>query len=138
MVFIDELPWLDTPKSKFIAALEYFWNGFASARTDIVLIICGSATSWIVKKIFNNKGGLHNRITQKIKLTPFTLGETEIFLVEKGILLNKYQIVKAYMAFGGIPYYLDAIEKGKSIDQNIDNLYFNPSGLLFNEHQNLY
>lgn len=138
VIFIDELPWLDTPKSKFISALEYFWNGWASARTDVLLIICGSATSWIVKKIFNNKGGLHNRVTQKIKLNPFTLAETETFLNKKEMQWNRYQIVKAYMAFGGIPYYLDAIEKGKSIDQNIDNLYFNSTGLLFNEYQNLF
>lgn len=138
IIFMDELPWLDTPKSKFIAALEYFWNGFASARNDVLLIVCGSATSWIVKKIFNNKGGLHNRVTQKFKLKPFTLAETENFLLAKGIQYNRYQIVKAYMAFGGIPFYLDAIEKGKSIDQNIDNLYFNPAGLLYNEYQNLY
>jgi hypothetical protein len=138
VIFIDELPWLDTPKSKFLSALDYFWNSFASGRKDILLIVCGSATSWIVKKIFNNKGGLHNRVTQKIKLKPFKLAETETFLTKKGIHYNRYQIVKAYMAFGGIPYYLDAIEIGKSIDQNIDNLYFNPDGLLFNEYQNLF
>lgn len=138
VIFIDEMPWLDTPKSKFISALEYFWNGWASARTDILLIICGSATSWIVKKIFNNKGGLHNRVTQKIKLKPFTLSETETFLKKKSIDWNRYQIAKAYMCFGGIPYYLDAIEKGKSIDQNIDNLFFNSNGLLFNEYENLF
>ena len=138
VLFIDELPWLDTAKSNFLPALEYFWNSWASQRDDILLIVCGSATSWIVKKIFNNKGGLHNRVTQKINLKPFTLQETEEFLKSKNIILNRYQIIKAYMVFGGIPYYLEALEKGKSIDQNIDDLLFDKDGLLFNEYQNLY
>ena len=138
VLFIDELPWLDTAKSNFLPALEYFWNSWASQRDDILLIVCGSATSWIVKKIFNNKGGLHNRVTQKINLKPFTLQETEEFLKSKNIILNRYQIIKAYMVFGGIPYYLEALEKGKSIDQNIDALLFDKDGLLFNEYQNLY
>ena len=138
VLFIDELPWLDTAKSNFLPALEYFWNSWASQRDDILLIVCGSATSWIVKKVFNNKGGLHNRVTQKINLKPFTLQETEEFLKSKNIILNRYQIIKAYMVFGGIPYYLEALEKGKSIDQNIDALLFDKDGLLFNEYQNLY
>jgi len=138
VIFIDELPWLDTAKSNFLPALEHFWNSWASERDDVLLIVCGSATSWIVKKIFNNKGGLHNRVTQKINLKPFSLQETEAFLQSKNIIVNRYQIIKAYMVFGGIPYYLEALEKGKSIDQNIDTLLFDQNGLLFNEYQNLY
>lgn len=138
IVFLDELPWLDTPRSNFLSALEHFWNAWASNRDDVMLIICGSATSYIVKKLFNNKGGLHNRITQKIKLLPFTLSETELFLKEKGIVWDRYQISKAYMALGGVPFYLDALEKGKSIDQCIDQLFFDKNGLLYNEYFNLY
>jgi uncharacterized protein len=138
VIFIDELPWLDTPRSKFLSALEYFWNSWASARRDVLLIICGSATSWIVRKIFNNKRGLHNRVTYKIKINPFTLRETQLFLQHKKIAWNDYQIVKAYMAFGGIPYYLEAIEKGKSVDQNIDSLFFDRNSLLYNEYNNLF
>jgi hypothetical protein len=137
-IFLDELPWLDTPRSNFVAALEYFWNGWASNRNDVLLIVCGSATSWIVKKIFNNRKGLHNRITQKIHLNPFTLQETELFLKSRAIQWNRYQIIKCYMVFGGVPFYLEALEKGKSIDQNIDYLLFDKDGLLHNEHQNLY
>lgn len=138
VIFLDELPWLDTARSKFMTALEHFWNSWASSRTDILLIVCGSATSWIVRKIFDNKGGLHNRITQKIRLKPFDLNETEQFLKYKNINWNRYQIVKSYMALGGVPYYLDALQKGKSIDQCIDELYFNKDGLLFDEYKNLY
>lgn len=138
VIFIDELPWLDTPRSNFLSALEYFWNSWASSRPDIIFIICGSATSYIVNKIFNNKGGLHNRITQKIKLEPFTLNETADFLLSKKITWNKHQIIKAYMALGGIPFYLEALEPNKSIDQNIDNLFFDKDGLLNNEFYHLY
>jgi AAA+ ATPase superfamily predicted ATPase len=138
IVFIDELPWMDTPRSNFLAALEHFWNSWGSARKDLIFIICGSATSYIVKNIFNNKGGLHNRVTAKIKLHPFTLGETKQFLESKGIYWNNYQTVKAYMCIGGIPFYLEALEKGKSVDQNIDELLFNTEGLLHKEFQHLY
>lgn len=138
IVFLDELPWLDTPRSNFLSAFEHFWNSWASARIDIMLIVCGSATSWIVKKLFNNKGGFHNRVSHKINLQAFTLAETKLFLRAKGIVWEHHQIAKAYMCMGGIPFYLDALEKGKSIDQCIDQLYFNRNGLLVQEFENLY
>jgi uncharacterized protein len=138
VIFIDELPWLDTPKSNCVSAVEHFWNSWASARKDIVLIVCGSAASWMLNKLLNNKGGLHNRVTQKIKLLPFTLGECEQFLVEKKINWNRYQIVEAYMAMGGIPYYWNAMESGYSAAQNIAKLFFSDNGLLKEEFQNLF
>jgi predicted AAA+ superfamily ATPase len=138
IVFLDETPWLHTPKSSFLAALEYFWNHWASERRDLIFIICGSSSTWIINKIINNKAGLHNRITHKIHLKPFTLSETEQFLSKKGIHWNKYQLVKSYMVFGGIPYYLEQLKKGKSIDQNIDELLFDENSVLYHEFQNLY
>jgi uncharacterized protein len=103
-----------------------------------MLIICGSSASWIINKLINNKGGLHNRVTQKIKLDPFSLYETEQYLLSKKIKWNQYQIAEAYMAFGGIPYYLNAIRKGLSVTQCIDELFFSTDGLLRNEFDNLY
>jgi len=138
IVFIDELPWLDTPKSGFVTALEHFWNDWASVRNDIVLIVCGSATSWITKKILNNKGGLHNRVTRKMSVLPFTLKETEEYFNSKNIVFNRYQLVECYMILGGIPYYLSLFEKGKSLAQNIDNLFFSTDAALKNEFVNLY
>ncbi|MBU3660614.1 MAG: ATP-binding protein [Flavobacteriales bacterium] len=138
VVFIDEMPWLQTQRSNFLAALEYFWNHWASERTDLIFIVCGSSSTWIINKLINNKAGLHNRITHKIHLKPFTLSETELFLSKKGIQWNRYQLVKAYMVFGGIPYYLEQLQKGKSIDQNINDLLFDEESVLFNEFQNLY
>jgi AAA+ ATPase superfamily predicted ATPase len=138
VVFIDELPWLDTPKSGFLSAFEHFWNDWATARRDILLIVCGSATSWITGKLLNNKGGLHNRITKRMAIDPFTLGECEEYLLSRNIILNRYQIVESYMIFGGIPYYLSLLEKGMSLAQNIDNLFFRKNGELRNEFKNLY
>ena len=138
LVFIDELPWLDPPKSDFLSALEYFWNGWATARKDIILIVCGSATSWIVEKIINNHGGLHNRLTKRIKLNPFTLKECEAFSNSRNLALNRAQIVEAYMIIGGIPYYWNYIKKGQSIAQNVDNLFFKEGGELRDEFDMLY
>ena len=138
LVFIDELPWLDTPKSDFLSALEHFWNGWATARKDVVLVVCGSATSWIVEKIINNHGGLHNRLTKRIKLNPFTLKECESFMEYKHISMSRYQIVEAYMIMGGIPYYWNFLKKGLSLAQNIDRMFFQESGELSNEFDMLY
>jgi len=138
IVFIDELPWLDTLRSDFITALEHFWNGWAAHRNDILLIACGSATSWMIEKLINNRGGLHNRVTKRIHLQPFTLSETEAFLKMKGGVFERYEIVQLYMAMGGIPFYLEDIDVKKSIPQNIDRLFFSYDGLLKNEFQNLY
>jgi len=138
IIFIDEIPWLDTPHSGFISALEHFWNGWACSRDDLMLIVCGSATSWIMNKLINNHGGLHNRLTTTIHLQPFTLSETELFLKSQGIEYSRYQIAECYMTMGGIPYYLSKLKRGLSLSQNVDNLFFKHDAELKNEFKNLY
>lgn len=137
VVFIDEFPWLDTHKSSFLAAFDWFWNSWA-VNKNILIIICGSAASWMITKIINNKGGLHNRVTKRIHLEPFTLHETELFLRKKGVILSRYQIIQLYMTMGGIPHYLNAVQKGESAAQNIHRIFFEKNGLLVNEFDNLY
>ncbi|MDR1543315.1 MAG: AAA family ATPase [Prevotellaceae bacterium] len=138
ILFFDELPWLDNNKSGFLSAFEYFWNTFASARNNILLIACGSATSWIMNKIINSRGGLHNRVTQQIFLEPFTLAETEQFLKSRKIAMKRLQIVECYMIMGGIPFYLEQIRKEVGLAQNIDNLFFTKNGILRNEFSRLF
>ena len=138
VVFIDEISWIDTPKSDFMIAFEHFWNHFCAARNDIFLIACASATSWLTNKIFNNRGGLHNRVTRQMEILPFTLSECETYFSSKNISFERYQLVESYMILGGIPYYLSLMEKGKSLAQNIDLLFFVRKALLTNEFQNLY
>ena len=138
VLFIDEIPWMDTQKSGFLTALEHFWNGWASGRKDIFLIICGSATSWVLKNLLKNRGGLHNRVTRRMRLLPFTLKETEAYFKEKEINLGHYRICEAYMIFGGVPYYLSLIGKGLSLPQNVDALCFEDDGALRGEFQELY
>lgn len=138
VIFLDELPWLDTKGANFLAALEFFWNGWASARNDILLIVCGSAASWMVKNLLRNRGGLHNRVTERIKLEPFTLAETEAFLHSKNIHYNRYQVVLLYMVFGGIPFYLERLKVGLSADQNINRLCFERNAPFRLEYGDLY
>ena len=138
IVFIDELPWMDTSKSRFIPAFEHFWNSWAAWRNDIVLIVCGSATSWLLNKVINSKGGLHNRVTKRIRLEPFTLAECEQLSAEKGLALDRHQIAACYMVFGGVAYYWSLLEKGLSVAQNIDRLFFSQNGALRGEYQELY
>ena len=138
VIFIDEMPWLDTPRSGFLSALEHFWNSFAAARPDVLLISCGSATSWMVKKLFENTGGLYNRVTKRMCLKPFTLGETEEFFNSRGVVLNRYQMVESYMIFGGIPFYLDLFDRRYGLTQNIDLLCFGEDALLKGEYKSLF
>ncbi|MCQ2250315.1 MAG: ATP-binding protein [Bacteroidales bacterium] len=138
VVFIDELPWMDTPRSGFVTALEHFWNGWASGIPQIMLIVCGSATSWISDKILHNKGGLYNRITREIKLHPFTLHETELFYKDRGISLKRYAQLQMYMRLGGIPYYLSLIEKGMSVDQITEYLLTGKEAKLRDELDQLF
>ena len=138
IVFIDELSWMDTPKSDLIVALENFWNGWASSRKDIVLIVCASATSWMLSNVIHNKGGLYNRITGQIHLRPFSLGECEAFVREAGMSFNREQITQFYMIFGGVPYYWTFLEKGYSIPQNVDRILFAKDAPLKDEFKYLY
>lgn len=138
VIFLDELPWLDTAQSGFIPALDYFWNSFASARKDILLVVCGSAASWMINTLIHNKGGLHNRITHRIRLAPFTLNECEAYFKHRSGVFNRYQIIQLYMVMGGIPFYLDHVDVGMSAAQNINRLCFQPDALLTEEFDELY
>ncbi len=138
VIFLDEISWFDTPRSGFLAALDNFWNQFCSKRDDIVLAICGSAASWIINKVINNRGGLHNRITKSIQLFPFTLAETNEYLSMKNIQLTKKDIIELYMCIGGVPFYYKDITKGKSVVQIINELCFVINAPLKNEFSNLY
>lgn len=136
--FLDEMPWFDTHKSGFLAAFDHFWNAWASKQRNLVVVICGSAASWMIQNIVRNKGGLHNRITRRIRLMPFNLYETELFLQYQNIYLDRYQILQLYMATGGIPHYLKDIKRGESSMQAIDRMCFTKDGLLYDEFKNLY
>lgn len=138
VIFIDEFPWIATPKSKFLMAFENFWNTYCTRRNDLIVVICGSAASYMVQKIIKNKGGLHNRITRKIRLLPFNLFETEQFLVKNGIKYTRYDVIQIYMALGGVPHYLEKLSKGLSVSQNIDKLCFSKDGLLNDEFNQLF
>ena len=137
VIFLDELPWLAKHKSGFLRAFGYFWNSWA-VKQNIVVVICGSSASWMIKRVVNNKGGLYNRITKRIFLKPFTLAETEEYLNSRHFNYDRYQITQLYMALGGIPHHLKEVELGKSAIQNIDDICFSESGLLKDEFNRLY
>lgn len=137
IVFFDELSWLATPNSGFLRGLGFFWNSWA-VKENIVVVICGSAASWMIQKVVNNKGGLHNRITRRIYLSPFSLSETEEYLKSRHLSFNRYQITELYMAMGGIPHYLKEIKPGRGVIQNIDHICFSKNGLLNDEFSRLY
>ena len=130
VVFLDELPWMDTSKSGFITAFEGFWNSWGCHRHNLMVVVCGSANSWIMDKLINNHGGLYGRVTREIKLEPFSLAECEACLLERNIQFSRYDIVHAYMILGGIPYYLNYMERGLSIAQNVDKLFFSKNAVL--------
>lgn len=138
VIFIDELPWLDTPRSGFITAFEHFWNGWGAQQDNLMLIVSGSATSWISNKLIDNHGGLYNRITAEFYLKPFTLEECEEFYLSNNIIFDRLTQLQSYMVFGGIPYYLSLLSKRYSLAQNIDKLMFDKKGKLFNEFSHLF
>ncbi len=138
VVFIDELPWLDTSKSGFLGALEYFWNDWASYRNDVKLIVCGSATSWMLDKVINSRGGLHNRVTHRMLVSPFSLKETEDYFKFRGFLYERSEVMDAYMVFGGVAYYLSLFEREKSVAQNVNDLCFAEGGELVGEYDRLF
>jgi len=135
VIFIDEMPWLDTPRSKFISEFDSFWNDWASMQNKLLMIVCGSATTWMNTHLIKQKGGLHGRCTRKIKLSQFNLHETELFLRSRKIQWSRHQIAECYMVLGGTPYYLDMLQKGLSLPQNIDFLFFRQEAELKEEYK---
>ncbi len=138
VIFIDELSWMDTPRCDLMMALESFWNGWASARRDVLLIVCASATSWMLNKVVHNRGGLYNRLTCQIPLRPFTLKECEELLAAKGIAMGRHEVLECYMAMGGVPYYWDLLQRGMSLAQNLDAIFFAEDAPLAHEFDYLF
>lgn len=138
VVFLDELPWLDTPRSGFLTAFEAFWNGWGCSRKNLMVIVCGSATSWVLDRLVNNHGGLYNRLTYEIRLVPFTLSQCEKLLESRHVHMSRYDIAQAYMTCGGIPYYLNYLEGSRSLAQNVDALFFSRGAKLANEFDRLF
>ncbi len=138
LIFLDELPWFDTRGAKFISALEHFWNDWAAYRRDIKLIVCGSATTWMLDNVVNSRGGLHNRATHTILLAPFTLQETEQYFQSFGFPYERQELIESYMVVGGVAYYLSLFEPDKSVAQNIESLCFTRGGELVDEFQKLF
>ena len=138
VIFLDEISWIYTQGSDFIKAFEHFYNSWCTGRNDILLIICSSITSWIMKKIIHNKGGLYNRLTEQIYLRPFSLNECEEFSIANKLSLTKKQIIEIYMIIGGIPYYWTFYKKGNSVPQFIDNTFFVDKAPLENEFKYLF
>lgn len=138
VVFLDELPWMDTPRSDFKSALDFFWNSWASTQDDLILIVCGSATSWIINNLLTSKKGFHNRATRCIHLNPFSLLECRHLLEHNDIVMTDSQIIECYMIFGGIPHYLNLLDSRLSLAQNVNELCFKDYGILKNEYHNLF
>lgn len=138
IIFLDELPWMATPKSGLLQEIDYYWNRYWSAMAHVILVVCGSSASWLIRKIIYDKGGLHNRLTMQIKLEPFTLAETNAFLKSKKITLNERSILSIYMALGGIPYYLNYVEPGLTAEANIQNICFGKKAPLYDEFNKLF
>lgn len=138
IVFLDELPWMDTPKSRFVKAFEYFWNSWGAINNRLKLIVCGSATTWMRENVLSDKGGLYNRTTRSFYLAPFSLYEVEQYLISRGINWNRYQIAECYMILGGTPLYLQMLERNKSLTQNVDNLFFGQNAPLSREYNFLF
>jgi uncharacterized protein len=138
VIFLDEVSWFETPRTGFLAALDNFWNQYCTKRDDLILVICGSAASWIIQKVVNDRGGLHNRITQHLQLMPFSLAETRDYLQMQGVRLTNRDVLLLYMCVGGVPFYLNDLKTGSSVPQILDALFFGPGARLKNEFRNLY
>lgn len=138
VLFFDELPWMDTPRSNFIGAFTWFWNSWASKQNNVMVIVCGSSNSYIVNKLINSHSGLYDRVTKKIKLSPFTLRETEKYLLANGVKLSRFNVAQLYMMLGGIPYYLEKYNRELSFADNIDSIFFNDDAKLSFEFDNLF
>ena len=138
VVFLDEMPWMDTQRSGFLSAFEWFWNDWGCTQDNLIIVVCGSATSWMVEKIAENKGGLFNRQTCRLYLQPFTLKETELYLKSREIDWSRRDIAETYMIMGGIPYYLSLIDSELAFNANIDNMFFRKRAELWDEFEHLY
>lgn len=138
VIFLDEFPWMDTKRSNFIEAFSWFLNFWAANQKNLMIIAAGSSTSWMLNNLIHSTGGLYNRVTNPIRLSPFRLQETEQFFREKGFDLSRYSIARIQMAFGGIPYYLNFLDRGEGLSRFVDRMLFEKGAKLGLEYDTLF
>jgi AAA+ ATPase superfamily predicted ATPase len=137
-IFLDELPWLASPRSGLLQALDHAWNAELSRRPKVRLIACGSAASWMMKNVINAKGGLYNRVTRRVHLRPFSMLEAAAYLKSRGVRFTPMQMITTYLALGGVPYYLRLIEPELSAMQALHAVCLAPEAPLSDEFDRVF
>ena len=130
IVFLDELQWMDTPKSRFLTMLGHFWNSYGNWVRNFRLIIASSDPGWMIQKVFGDPGELYGRIVCRLWLRPFTLRETEELLQRRGFHLDRRETLLAHMLTGGVPYFLTMLDPKESLAENTERLFFSPDAPL--------
>ncbi len=138
VIFLDELPWMATRRSRLLFEIDYYWNNMWAGMPNVTLVVCGSASSWIVRKIIKGKGGFHKRTTLKLDVKSFNLSETREYLRDHRVSLSDKHIVSLYMALGGIPYYLNLVNSKQTSQKNIQRLFFGVNSPLLDEFNVLF
>jgi hypothetical protein len=137
IVLFDEISWMGGLDPGFLGSLKTWWDQEGCAMQGLVLILCGSISTWIEKNILHSTGFV-GRITLVLHVQPLSLPESVLFLRKKGFLGSTYEMLKILSVTGGIPWYLDLIDPKESADQNIYELCFEPASQLINEFQTIF
>ncbi len=133
VLFFDEIQWMAVRRDRMISIIKYFWDNFWK-NMNVVLILCGSIASFMVKRIIHSKA-LYGRITLEILLKGLWPDEAAKFFGNKR---SNEEILKYLLVLGGVPRYLEEINLNRSFNQNINTLCFSKNGLLLNEIDKIF
>ncbi|MFH1831150.1 MAG: ATP-binding protein [Pseudomonadota bacterium] len=134
IVAFDELSWMAARKTKLISYIKYYWDKEWKYHPHLLLILCGSVASWMVKNVVRSNA-LYGRISENILLDPLKPFEVAEFIGKKR---GKKEILEYLLSFGGIPKYLEEMDFNQSIQINIDRTCFSASGFFVDEADKIF
>ncbi|MBM3610950.1 MAG: ATPase [Alphaproteobacteria bacterium] len=137
VLLLDEISWMGSKDPTFVPKLKVWWDVTLKKYPNLILVFCGSVSTWIEKNIIRSTA-FFGRISLQIDLEDLSLKESFELLKKLGVKASTYDIFKILSITGGVPWYLVQINPQETIDSNIKRLCFKKNGLLVHEFDRIF
>ncbi len=137
IVLLDEISWMSLGEKDFAGFLKIAWDTELSKNPRLVLVLCGSVSSWIEKNILSNTG-FRGRVSVSLHVKELALNHCNKFWGKYTHNIAAVEKLKLLSVVGGVPKYLEEIDPSKSAESNIKRLCYQPEGYLFKEFDELF
>ena len=137
VIFFDEISWMGSKDPNFLGYLKTEWDRTLSKCPNLILILCGSISSWIEENIINSTG-FYGRVSLKLRVEELPLSDCNRFWSDQKNRVSSFEKFKVLGVTGGVPKYLEEVIPEESAEKNITHLCFRKEGILYQEYRQIF